>query len=188
MSKSAQTRARLQDVAVRLFAERGFDSTTVAEIAAAAGVTPMTFFRHFASKEAVVLDDPYDPIIAELVAATDPELPPLERVRRGVGDAWASMSAVEDDVARVRLRVTAGEPNLRAKVRENNARTEGAIVGALVAQGTPRFEAVVAAAAVIGALAAALFAWAEDEGRGRLGDYITGALDVIAARAPVKRS
>ncbi|HWT95427.1 MAG TPA: TetR family transcriptional regulator, partial [Solirubrobacteraceae bacterium] len=43
-------RARLQDAAEDLVAERGFDAVTAAEIAAAAGVTERTFFRHFADK------------------------------------------------------------------------------------------------------------------------------------------
>jgi AcrR family transcriptional regulator len=60
-SKSERTRARLQQVAVDMFAERGFDGVTVAEIAEAAGVTQMTFFRYFLTKEQVLLDDPYIP-------------------------------------------------------------------------------------------------------------------------------
>ena len=68
MGKSATTRARLQREALRLFADRGYDETTIADIAAAAGVTQMTFFRHFPAKELVVVDDPYDPAIAHSVA------------------------------------------------------------------------------------------------------------------------
>ena len=79
MSKAARTRERLQQVALHLFASRGYEQTTVADIAAAAGVTPMTFFRHFGDKEGVVLGDPYDPLIARLVA---------EHGRDGFARAW----------------------------------------------------------------------------------------------------
>ena len=67
-SKRERTHARLQYVALDLFERRGFDATTVAEIAEAAGVTPMTFFRHFPSKSQALLEDPYDPVIAAAVA------------------------------------------------------------------------------------------------------------------------
>ena len=53
----AQTRERLQQAALELFHRDGFDATSVAEIAAAAGVTERTFFRHFPSKEAVLFQD-----------------------------------------------------------------------------------------------------------------------------------
>ncbi len=48
------SRGRLQEAALDLFAERGFDQTTAAEIAARAGLTERTFFRHFADKREVL--------------------------------------------------------------------------------------------------------------------------------------
>ena len=51
------TRSALQDAATRLFAEHGFAGTTVRDIADAAGVTERTFFRYFAGKEELILDD-----------------------------------------------------------------------------------------------------------------------------------
>lgn len=185
MGKAQRTRERLQQVALDLFGQQGYEQTTVADIAATAGVTPMTFFRHFPSKESVIMDDPYDPMIARRVAEQDQSLPALERVRRGLAAAWADMSDVEDELAQVRLRVVARETSLRSKVRENNARTEDAIVAALSEQGMPRFVAAVASGAALGALTAALFAWAERDGADSLGQYIRGALDVLGAQDPL---
>ena len=82
--RALATRRRIQEAALRLFEERGFDGATVADVAAAAGVSHMTFFRHFPTKEDVVLDDPYDPVLAAAVAVQPAGLPPLERVRRGL--------------------------------------------------------------------------------------------------------
>ncbi len=52
--KKAETRRRIQQTALELFLAQGYDATTVEEIAAAAGVSHMTFYRHFRTKEAVV--------------------------------------------------------------------------------------------------------------------------------------
>lgn len=174
----------MQRVALELFARQGYEKTTVADIAAAAGVTQMTFFRHFAAKEGVILDDPYDPMIARRVAEQDAALPVLERVRLGVAAAWGDVSAVEDELARARLRIGAREPRLRARMRENNARTEAAIVTALTEQGVPRLPAAVATGAVIGALTAALLEWAQGEGVEPLGNHLLSALALLAGRDP----
>ena len=91
-----------------LFADRGYDETTVADIAAAAGVTQMTFFRHFPAKELVVVDDPYDPAIAHSVAVQAADLPVVERVRRGLLAAWEQLEEADDAEFRLRLRIGAG--------------------------------------------------------------------------------
>jgi AcrR family transcriptional regulator len=176
---SEVTRARLRQAALELFVRQGYDQTTVAQVAAAAGVTPMTFFRHYPTKERVVLDDPYDPGIAAAVAGQDPAQPVVERVRRGLLSAWGAISLEEDEELRVRLRIGANHPGLRARMREDNHATERAIVDALVSTGAPRFEAAVAAGAVVGALTAALLEWATAPSPGPLGRTITAALDLL---------
>ena len=182
VGKSATTRARLQREALRLFADRGYDETTVADIAAAAGVTQMTFFRYFPAKELVVVDDPYDPAIAHSVAVQATDLPVVERVRRGLLAAWEQLEDADDAEFRLRLRIGAGHRGLRARMRENNVRTEAAIAAALTDAGVPAFEAVVAAAAVIGALTAALLEWANDPDAGPMGDAVTAALALLEVR------
>ena len=66
---------------------------------------------------------------------------------------------------------------------ENNTRTEQAIVDALVATGVPRLEAVVAAAATVGALTAALLDWATCDDGTDVGERILAALDLLARAA-----
>ena len=72
MDRAPATRQFLQEHALRLFSERGFDGVTVEEVARTAGFSHMTFFRHFPTKEAVVLDDPYDPVLGVAVARQHP--------------------------------------------------------------------------------------------------------------------
>jgi len=143
-----------------LFVHQGFDETTVGQIAEAAGVSQMTFFRYFPTKDAVVFDDPYDPVIADLVAAQDPGLSALERVRLGLVAAWNSVPDPADDTTREKIRLIAGHTRLAAGIWENNRRTEDLIVEALTGTGVGRIEARVAAGACLGALTAALLDWA----------------------------
>ena len=60
MSRRERTRNELLGRALDLFEVKGYEQTSAAEIAAAAGVSEMTFFRHFPTKDRVLLDDPYD--------------------------------------------------------------------------------------------------------------------------------
>ena len=133
--RADRTRVALQRCALELFLRDGYDATTVAAISRAAGVSQMTFFRHFPTKESVVLDDPYDPVIAQWVAAQPVTLPPLERVRRGLVQAWAGVREPVGADVRARIRLVAGHPRLRAGMWENTQRTERAVVDALLAGG-----------------------------------------------------
>lgn len=176
MSRSAATHRRLQETAVRLFAERGFDDVTVEEIAAEVGVSHMTFYRHFPTKVSVLLDDPYDPVIGQMVAATDPDLPALERVRRGLLEAWSHVEEPDDESIRARLLIVTSDDELVAHAWANNRTTERVIADALETTGAPSLEARVAAGAVMGALMAALIHWGEDADSGSLGDRVAQAL------------
>lgn len=96
----ARTRGRLVDAALDLFAERGYDSTTVEEISARAGVSPRTFFRYFSTKETVLFfgRDDFFQSFAELFLAQPRTMPDLDAM-------LASFVALVPNVQRIRRRV-----------------------------------------------------------------------------------
>jgi len=181
-NRAERTTAVLQSTALRLFLEHGYDETTVAEIAAAAGVSHMTFFRHFPTKESVVVGDPYDPLIAEAVRRQPIELPAFERVRRGLLAAWSQMPEMAVGETHDRIRLAVSHPGLRAASQQSTRATEEIVVAALEDTGVPHVEAIVATGACLGAIMAALVDWGLDPDAGPLGPRVVAALDALPHR------
>jgi AcrR family transcriptional regulator len=179
MTRASRTHAALLRAALELFEEQGYDATTAAAIAGRAGVTEMTFFRHFVSKDAVLVDDPYDPLIADAVARQSAELSPLAAVVAGVREAWGAVPAPAAADVRDRLRIVSRTPSLHGALARNSTGTADAIAGALRSRGTAADEARVAAAATVGALNAALLEWADGDDSD-LGSAIEVALRVLS--------
>ncbi|MFI0482782.1 TetR family transcriptional regulator [Actinomadura sp. 9N215] len=100
--KKARTRAAIQTEALRLFRERGYESTTVEQVAQAAEVAHTTVFRYFPTKEDLVITDEADPVFFAELRAQPPDLTPIQALRaamRAVLDA-----ASPDDIAEARER------------------------------------------------------------------------------------
>jgi AcrR family transcriptional regulator len=97
--KKARTRAAIREQALRLLGDQGFDATTVEQIAAAAEVSPSTFFRYYPAKEDVLAGDGVDALAAEALAVQPPGLGPLAAVRAALASALASLT--EADLARL---------------------------------------------------------------------------------------
>src|SRR5580698_8786706 len=93
--KKARTRASLREHALRLFREQGYFATTVEQIAAAAEVSPSTFFRYFPTKEDVVLQDDMDTRMVEAFRRQPAGLSPVAAIRAGVREAWESFTPDE---------------------------------------------------------------------------------------------
>lgn len=89
------TRNALQEAADRLFAERGYQATTVRDIADAAGVTERTFFRYFPGKEALIMDDALGwlPVLQDLVRARPAGEDVVTALRHAVLDLGAVLAA-----------------------------------------------------------------------------------------------
>jgi AcrR family transcriptional regulator len=86
--KRAETHARIQSEAMRLFFERGFEATTLDEIAAAADVSRRTLFHYFASKEEIVFSTKADfpALIAEAIGRRPADEPLLDMVENALID------------------------------------------------------------------------------------------------------
>ena len=159
MGRQDTTRTALEASAITLFAERGYDATTTAEIARRAGVSEMTLFRHFPTKASFLVEDPYDPLIAGAIRGRPADEPPLRATVRGVREAWDAVAPPAVDAVRERLQIVASTPSLRGALAVGSAATEQAIAEALVDRGCPASDARVVAAAVVAGLNAALMDW-----------------------------
>jgi AcrR family transcriptional regulator len=93
--KKAKTKAAIQQHALRLFREQGYDATTVEQIAEASEISPSTFFRYFPNKEDVVIYDDLDPLIFAAVEAQPAELSPIEALRRAFHEVLVTAPATE---------------------------------------------------------------------------------------------
>ena len=158
---------RLQEAALALFAERGFEQTTAAEIAARAGVTERTFFRHFADKREVLFRG--SSVLAErivgAVVAAPQECGALEAVAAGLDAAAAMLGDFRRDLTRQRQAVIQANAELRERERGKLADYATAVAEALRARGVGEPHATLAAEAGMTVLRVALHRWAtaEDE-------------------------
>ena len=173
---------------MRLFAEHGYDATAVTDVAEAAGVSPMTVYRHFPTKEDLVLVDQNGSLVAEHMAATSAAQPLVRRIGialiRGtvaLTDGGGLEDPTSDErflLARLQLMITT--PALRARHLDNQYALQQAIVDALgddvAADPDALFRAQAAASACLAAMHTALVRWAEDDGRAELPDLVAEAL------------
>jgi AcrR family transcriptional regulator len=120
-----------------LFRSQGFDATTVEQLAAAADISPSTFFRYFPTKEAVVMYDAIDPRVADAFRAQPPDLSVLEAIRMAIRTAFADMPADERERQAEREALIRTVPELRLRMLEEFARSMDLIVE-LVAQRSGR--------------------------------------------------
>lgn len=179
MDRWTRTHNALQAAALELFTAQGYESTGTAQIAERAGVSEMTLFRHFGSKEALLLADPFDPAIARAVQSRPESEPAMRALAEGIRQAWAEVDAEAIDALRQRLSIVAGAPNLRGAFERNSEMTMEVLADALVSRGVAGVAARVASAAMIAGLSVALLAWAQSP-EADLSDVLGEALETLA--------
>jgi AcrR family transcriptional regulator len=183
--KKAATSDRIRASALRLFREQGYDATTVEQIAAAAGVSHMTFFRYFPTKEDVALSDSYDPLIASFITQTPATWPLIERIRAVLVQGLRMIYDTDRDTLLAQVKLIVSTPALRERQWAGQLATQQAILQALeVDQRDPQasFQARVTVAACLAAAGTAVLTWVENDGTTELPDLIEQAFDTLSRR------
>jgi AcrR family transcriptional regulator len=123
-------RGRLEKAAMELYAEHGFDQTTVAQIAERAGLTERTFFRHFADKREVLFagSAQLQDLLVETVAAESASATPIDAVAAGI-DAIAAV--LQESRGRVFARERQSIVTASAELRERELNKMSSLASAL---------------------------------------------------------
>jgi AcrR family transcriptional regulator len=165
--KKIETLHRLQEEALRLFDEHGYDATTIEQIAEAAGVSPSTFYRYFPTKEDVVVQDEYDPLIVNVFENQSADDAPLDALREVLRVLFAEFTDADIERVRRRVRMIFAVPALRAKQVQQTTATEE-LLARMVAERTGRspgeLEVRHFTALIVTSWTVAISAWAETEG------------------------
>ena len=153
---------RLQQAAYELYTERGYDQTTVAEIAARAGLTERTFFRHFADKREVLFEggDRFRATLVAPVDAAPPSASTLQAVTAGIEAAGSAFPALE--LVRRRQSLILANPELQERELIKLASLATSLGEALRRRGVPDTAAELAAETGVAVLRIALTRWIED--------------------------
>jgi AcrR family transcriptional regulator len=130
--KKRRTRETIVREAMALFAQHGFEGTTVADIAAAADIAPRTFFGYFPSKEEVVFHDSDEVLarFAEHLHGRAPSETTFDAMRAWIAE-WSGAVDLGDEDERFRRRLIRETPALQARERTDLARLEREIAAAV---------------------------------------------------------
>jgi AcrR family transcriptional regulator len=177
-------RGRLEKAAMELFQERGYVRTTVEDIAARAGLTERTFFRHFADKREVLFSGAkqLEKNIVDRIAAAPREASPLDAVAAAFEGAGADLQDGRDlHWVRARYALVANHPEILERELVKLAALALAVTRALHARGVIEPAASLAAEAGIAAFKVGFDRWVNARRPESLATHIRAA--VVALRA-----
>ncbi len=173
-------RGRLTKAAFELYGERGFEQTTVAEIAERAGLTERTFFRHFADKREVLFAGAaaLNELLVSTVAEAPGGLTPIEAAAAGVEAAGAFLQEGRE-LSKQRQSIIAASSELQERELIKLASLADALAGALRARGVEDPAASLAAEAGIAVFKVAFTRWVGEDDRPDLPRLIRESLDEL---------
>jgi AcrR family transcriptional regulator len=164
--KKLKTQRLIQEQALRLFTQQGYDETTIEQIAEAAEVSPSTFFRYFPTKEDVLFRDEFDALIVQCLQAQPRDKPPLRAVRDAMRAAFAHVGAEDEEQFLLRYRLSMSTPALRARLFKDMMEAFDLLAQTLAewrgrSPSDPAVRTFVGA--VTGVIQQAMIAWVESE-------------------------
>ncbi|MEV7967466.1 TetR family transcriptional regulator [Sphaerisporangium sp. NPDC088356] len=186
--KKAKTRLSIREHAMRLFVEQGYENTTIEQIAEAAEVSPSTFFRYFPTKEDVVIQDDYDPLLASAFLEQPASLPPLAALREAVRLVYGEVLAYDEQTILRRIQLVWAIPSLRARQMEGQIATMTMLTAAIAertGRPTDDFAVRVFTGAVVGGWIAAVERWVRSDGEERLIGLMDEALVLLEEGLPL---
>ena len=175
-------RGRLEQAALALYGERGFEQTTVAEIAARAGLTERTFFRHFADKREVLFagSGSLQDLLVSTLASTPDSVAPIDAVAAALQAAGALLQEGRD-FALQRQAVIAANPELQERELIKLASLSGALADTLRRRGVKDPAASLTAEAGIAVFRIAFERWINETNQQDLTQLIRESLDQLRA-------
>jgi AcrR family transcriptional regulator len=175
-------RGRLELAGLELYSERGFEQTTVAEIATRAGLTERTFFRYFADKREVLFSGAaaLEELLVKTVAGAPDSASPLDAVSAALGVAGALLQE-RREYARKRQAAIAANAELRERELIKLASLGSALAGALHRRGVKDPAAGLTAEAGIAVFKIAIESWVEESNQRDLPALIRESLDELKA-------
>ncbi|MDH6705293.1 AcrR family transcriptional regulator [Kitasatospora sp. MAA19] len=178
-------RERLERAALALFAERGYDATTVNEIADRAGLTKSTFFRHYADKREVLFggQDMLAQRFSDAIRASAPTATIAACLAAALDSAAPAFTPERHDLALQRRALIAATCELRERELLKRAGLSSAIADALRARGADDTTAHLASELGVLAFSTAFARWAEPENRQPYTEIAHTALRDLQARA-----
>lgn len=156
-------RVRLQNAAMELFLEQGYDKTTAAGIAARTGVTERTFFRHFPDKREVLFDGAavLGKALTEAIAVAPDGMAPLDILFQAF-QSVTELLVTNRPFAKPRHDLIAATPALRERELAKHEALGNGLATALEARGVEALQAALAARAGMAAFVHATVAWLDD--------------------------
>jgi AcrR family transcriptional regulator len=175
-------RGRLERAALELFLERGFEQTTVTEIASRAGLTQRTFFRHFADKREVLFagSGGLQELLVSTVASAPDSVAPIDTIAAALEGVAAALKE-RREYSRQRQAVIAANPELQERELIKLASLASAIAGALRLRGVTEPAASLAAEAGMAVFRISVERWHSDAGQRDLPQLIQESLDELKA-------
>lgn len=177
---SPNARGRLEQAAYELFRDRGYERTTVADIAKQAGLTERTFFRHYADKREVLFGGSVS-LQDELLRALDaapPTVPTIEAVRIAV-EAAMRLFHGRRALARERQRIIVANADLQERELIKRATLTAALAHALRKRGVPESSANLAADMGIGVFYVGFAQWLNDPAERELVEIVHDGFDQL---------